>query len=44
MSNVTTISTANGTTVSIGHNLRVPEIVKRENEKWSEKHPRRVTY
>lgn len=33
-----TISTHNGSTVALGHNRRLPEIINRENEKWREKY------
>lgn len=39
MDGVITISTHNGSQVSIGHNLRIPQIVDRENEKWRRAHP-----
>ena len=34
-----TISTHNGTKICEDHNLRTPELVRRENEKWEKKHP-----
>ena len=34
-----TISTNNGSAISILHNIRAPEFIERENEKWAQKHP-----
>ena len=34
-----TISTHNGSTFSLGHNIRDPHMVEKENQKWQETHP-----
>lgn len=34
-----TISTHNGSTVSLGHNRRIPQMIAAENEKWAAAHP-----